>query len=337
MSRLDRFNEIGTSLATTSTAVNRDITALRAEIERLQQAQATTHLPPDSIKRSPYQPRKYFDPESQAQLNANVREFGILQNLVVRAIDDGYELIAGERRSIAAVANNLTTVPVVILSLSDRDARRLALAENLHRDNLNPIEETQAILSLLAIELEVGTSEEVRSILYALDNLAKGKKVTHNVMGNVEDCQIIVDRVINDNAKGMNWRSFVNNRLPLLNLPDLVLGAILKGEIEYTKGQAIAKIDDTDRRSEMLAMAIEQHWSLTQIRAQIKSSQISLPAVNLEPKQRSSDGRVPRPEEEPKQRIQSTLKKAASIKVWQPQKWRKIDKLLAQIDELLAQ
>ena len=87
MSRLDRFNEIGTSLATTSTAVNRDITALRAEIERLQQAQPTTHLPPDSIKRSPYQPRKYFDPDSQAQLNANVREFGILQNLVVRAID----------------------------------------------------------------------------------------------------------------------------------------------------------------------------------------------------------------------------------------------------------
>ena len=322
MSRLDRFNEIGTSLATTSTAVNREtITALRAEIERLQQVQPTTHLPLDSIKRSPYQPRKYFDPDSQAQLNANVREFGILQNLVVRAIDDGYELIAGERRSIAAVANNLTTVPVVILSLSDRDARRLALAENLHRDNLNPIEETQAILSLLAIELEVGTIEEVRSILYALDNLAKGKKVTHNVMGNVEDCQIIVDRVINDNAKGMNWRSFVNNRLPLLNLPDPILDAILKGEIEYTKGQAIAKIEDTERQSEMLAMAIEQHWSLTQIRAQIKSSQISPPAINLEPKQR----------------IQSTLKKAASVKVWQPQKWRKIDKLLAQIDELLAQ
>ncbi len=87
----------------------------------------------------------------------------------------------------------------------------------------------------------------------------------------------------------------------------------------------------------MLEMAIEQHWSLTQIKDQVKSTQISPPPINLEPKQRSSDGRVPRPEEEPKQRIQSTLKKATSIKVWQdPQKWKKIDKLLAQIDDLLA-
>ena len=323
MSRLDRFNEIGTSLTTTSTTANREtITALQAEIERLQQAQPTTHLPPDSIKRSPYQPRKYFDSDSQAQLNANVHEFGILQNLVVRSINDGYELIAGERRLIAARANNLTTVPVVILALSDRDTRRLALAENIHRDNLNPIEETQAILNLLAIELEVGTNDEVKSILYALDNLAKGKKVTHNVMGNFEGRQIMVGQVIADNAKGMNWRSFVNNRLPLLNLPDLVLDSILKGELEYTKGQAIAKIDDLDRRAEMLEMAIEQDWSLTQIKEHVKSTQISPPPINLEPKQR----------------IQSTLKKATSIKVWQdPQKWKKIDKLLAQIDDLLAQ
>ena len=129
----------------------------------------------------------------------------------------------------------------------------------------------------------------------------------------------------------------MNNRLPLLNLPDLLLDAILKGEIEYTKAQAIAKIDDLDRRAEMLKMAIDQHWSLAQIKAQIKTSQINSPALNLEPKQRSSDGRVPRPEEEPKQRIQSTLKKATTIKVWQdPQKWKKIDKLLAQIDDLLA-
>ncbi len=67
-------------------------------------------------------------------------------------------------------------------------------------------------------------------------------------------------------------------------------------------------------------MAIEQHWSLTQIRAQIKSSQISPSAINLEPQQR----------------IGSTLKKAASVKVWQPQQGKKIDKLLTQIEKLLA-
>jgi ParB family transcriptional regulator, chromosome partitioning protein len=325
MSRLERFNELGTSLTTTQTTADREtIATLQSEIERLQQALPTTHLPPQSIKRSPYQPRKYFDPDSQSQLNANIGEFGIIQNLVVRSIDDGYELIAGERRLVAALANNLTKVPVVILSLSDRDARRLALAENLHRDNLNPIEETQAVLDLLSIELDAETIDEVKSLLYALDNLAKGKKVTHNVMGNIEARQAIVTQVIADNAKGMNWRSFVNNRLPLLNLPDEVLDAILKGDIEYTKGKAIAKIDDRERRAQLLSTAIDRGLSLTQIGEEIKSTQVDLPTI--EPATL-----------EPRQRIQSTLKKATSAKVWQdPLKWKKIDKLLVQIDELLA-
>jgi ParB family transcriptional regulator, chromosome partitioning protein len=325
MSRLERFNELGTSLTTTQTTADREtIATLQSEIERLQQALPTTHLPPQSITRSPYQPRKYFDPDSQSQLNANIGEFGIIQNLVVRSIDDGYELIAGERRLVAALANNLTKVPVVILSLSDRDARRLALAENLHRDNLNPIEETQAVLDLLSIELDAETIDEVKSLLYALDNLAKGKKVTHNVMGNIEARQAIVTQVIADNAKGMNWRSFVNNRLPLLNLPDEVLDAILKGDIEYTKGKAIAKIDDRDLRAQLLSTAIDRGLSLTQIGEEIKSTQVDLPAI--EPATL-----------EPRQRIQSTLKKATSAKVWQdPLKWKKIDKLLVQIDELLA-
>lgn len=325
MSRLERFNELGTSLTTTKTTAEREtIATLQSEIERLQQALPTTHLPPQSITRSPYQPRKYFDPDSQSQLNANIREFGIIQNLVVRSLDDGYELIAGERRLVAALANNLTNVPVVILSLSDRDARRLALAENLHRDNLNPIEETQAVLDLLSIELDAETIDEVKSLLYALDNLAKGKKVTHNVMGNIEARQAIVTQVIADNARGMNWRSFVNNRLPLLNLPDEVLEAILKGDIEYTKGKAIAKIDDRDRREQLLSTAIDRRLSLTQISEEIKSTQADLPAIDPATL-------------EPRQRIQSTLKKATGAKVWQdPLKWKKIDKLLIQIDELLA-
>jgi ParB family transcriptional regulator, chromosome partitioning protein len=330
MSRLDRFKEIGTSLTNTSSIADSQeerlrqretITSLQIEIDRLQQEQPTTHLSPLSIRPSPYQPRKYFDPDRQAELNANVREFGIFQNLVVRQVEDGYELIAGERRLIASLANNLTEVPVVILSLADRDVRKLALAENLHRENLNPIEETQAILDLLTIELDVATVDEVKSILYALDNLAKGKKATHNAMGNVSNFQEIVTQVITDNAKGMNWRSFVNNRLPLLNLPDDILNAILKGSIEYTKGQAIARIDDLEHRAELLAMAIEQRWSLTQIKQQIKSSQVS-PAPQVL---------------EPKQRIQSTLKKATTTKVWtDPQKWEKLEKLLAQIDDLLG-
>lgn len=330
MSRLDRFKEIGTSLTNTGITTSREtVASLQSEIERLQLSQPTTYLSPHAIRRSPYQPRKYFDPDSQSQLNANVREFGILQNLVVRPVDGGYELIAGERRLIASLVNNLNEVPVAIRPLSDRDARRLALAENLHRDNLNPIEETEAILHLLTIELDVESVEQVKTILYALDNLAKGKKVTHNVMGNVEEYQAIVTQAIADNTKGMTWRSFINNRLPLLNLPLDVLTAIMKGEIEYTKGKAIAKIADLEQREQILSMAIDQRWTLAQINEKIKSD--LTPPLGCKPDSQLVNV-------EPKQRLQSTLKKATSIRIWQdPQKWKKMEKLLTQIDLLLSQ
>lgn len=171
--------------------------------------------------------------------------------------------------------------------------------------------------------------ERVKTILYALDNLAKGKKATHNVMGNVEEYQAIVNQVIADNTKGMTWRSFINNRLPLLNLPSDVLTAIMKGEIEYTKGKAIAKITDSDRRQQILSMAIKQQWTLAPITEKIKSDL----TITLGGKPDSQLVNI-----EPRQRLQSTLKKATSVRIWQdPQKWKKMEKLLAQIDLLLTQ
>ena len=95
----------------------------------------------ERITPSPFQPRRAFDEAKIAELAASIRNQGIIQPLVVRSKDDGFELIAGERRWRAAMKAGLAHVPVVIREASDHEALQLALVENLQREDLNPIEE----------------------------------------------------------------------------------------------------------------------------------------------------------------------------------------------------
>ena len=124
----------------------------------------------EKIQLSSQQPRRYFDPDKLEQLTLSVKEHGILEPLLVRPLKDGnYELVAGERRFRAATAASLTEVPVVVKELTDSEALQLALVENLQREDLNPVEETEGILQLLALNLEIET-QEVVSLLYQMQN-----------------------------------------------------------------------------------------------------------------------------------------------------------------------
>jgi ParB family chromosome partitioning protein len=115
-------------------------------------------VPVDSIAPNPKQPRTNFDDEALAGLAASIREVGILQPLVVRrAADRRYEVIAGERRLRAAKAAGLATVPVVLRDSGDADLLRDALIENIHREDLNPIEQADAFKALLG---ELGLKQE---------------------------------------------------------------------------------------------------------------------------------------------------------------------------------
>ncbi|MHC2999838.1 ParB/RepB/Spo0J family partition protein [Microbacterium sp. HJ5] len=108
------------------------------------------HIDPHSIVPNPRQPRTHFDPEDLAELVHSVREFGVLQPVVVRANEDGdYELIMGERRTRAAREAGLTSIPAVIRETADEHLLRDALLENLHRSELNPLEEASAYQQLL--------------------------------------------------------------------------------------------------------------------------------------------------------------------------------------------
>lgn len=108
------------------------------------QGEEILQVDPKDIRANPYQPRQVFDDAAIEELAASMVEHGIIQPLIVRRYDAGYQLVAGERRLRAAMRAGLDKVPVVVKSLSDREAMELSLVENLQREDLGPLEEAEA-------------------------------------------------------------------------------------------------------------------------------------------------------------------------------------------------
>ncbi len=126
--------------------------AVSAEPELVAVPGATfAHLPLDAVVPNPRQPRSVFDPELLQELIGSIKEIGVLQPIVVRRnpAGEGYELIMGERRLRASREAGLTEIPAIIRSTDDTDMLRDALVENLHRAQLNPLEEAAAYQQLL--------------------------------------------------------------------------------------------------------------------------------------------------------------------------------------------
>lgn len=115
----------------------------------------TAGMRPDStlslneIKPNKGQPRKTFKPEELAELTDSIKKNGVLQPILVRKKDSGYEIVAGERRYQAAKAAGLSEVPVIIREISDEDVFKLALIENLQRSDLTPLEEARGYRRLI--------------------------------------------------------------------------------------------------------------------------------------------------------------------------------------------
>lgn len=277
-----------------------------------------------SIRTNPNQPRRYFDSEKLQQLAASVKEHGIIEPILVRPLNDGeYELVAGERRYRAAKDLGLETVPVVVRELSSDEALHLALVENLQREDLNPIEETEGILQLLALRLHTNTPAVIAT-LYRMDNEAKGK-VTNNVVGNQESGQ--VEALFNELGT-LGWQSFVQHRLPLLNLPTEVLEALRQGKLAYTKARAIARLKDEDARNQLLDEAIEGNMSLNQIKGRAKEL---VPAKTEETGEQEQEPNL-------KQKFTETTGKLKKSKVWDdPKKRKKLESLLAQMEKVLGE
>jgi ParB family chromosome partitioning protein len=137
-------------------------------------------VPISAISPNPRQPRTHFEEEALNELIASIKEIGILQPPVVRKVSEGrYELIMGERRFRAAKAAGLTTIPVIIRQTPDNELLREALIENIHRSQLNPLEEAAAYAGLLddfgcthdELAIKLGRSRPLISNMLRLLNL----------------------------------------------------------------------------------------------------------------------------------------------------------------------
>ncbi len=264
------------------------------------------------------QPRRYFEPTKMQQLIESIKTHGILENLLVRPIpgkDGLYELIAGERRFRAAIEAGLSEVPVSVRNMSDLEAVQYALTENLQREDLNPVEETDAILQLLALGLDCPAAD-VPSVLYRLQKEAKGQRVAHNVMGHKE--AEVVESVFTSISR-MSWESFTTNRLPLLYLPCDILEALRQGRIEYTKAKALARLESPSKRQELLEEAIAKCLSVSEIRQRLKQLNCSTESATLST------------------RVEAAYKRLKKYKVWEnPQKREQLESVLAQLEALVT-
>jgi len=143
-------------------------------------------LPVEYLQRGKYQPRKDMDPERLQELADSIRAQGIIQPIIVREIGyNRYEIIAGERRWRAGQLAGLAEVPVVIKDIEDRAAMAIALIENIQREDLNPLEEAEALLRLVAefelthqqVAEAVGRSRTTVTNLLRLNELESAVKV----------------------------------------------------------------------------------------------------------------------------------------------------------------
>ena len=174
-------------------------------------------VPISSISPNPRQPRTVFDEDALNELIASIKEIGILQPPVVRKVSEGrYELIMGERRLRAAKAAGLTTIPVIIRQTPDNELLREALIENIHRSQLNPLEEAAAYAGLLT---DFGCTH---------DELA---------------------------MKLGRSRPLISNTLRLLNLPPTVQRKVAAGVISAGHARALLGLSD-EKEIEKLANRI---------------------------------------------------------------------------------
>lgn len=285
----------------------------------------------------PQQPRRYFDPHKMATLVESVRQHGILEPILLRSLDQNtYELVAGERRYQAAKEVGLEEIPAIVRSMTQEEAWQIALIENLQREELNPLEETEAVLQLLVLRLKLPL-DEVISKLYRQRHIARGE-VGQNVLTNSENLgetgqNVLTSSENNDeissvfssvfHSLGFKLESFITSRLPLLKLPPEILEALRQGRIAYTKALAIAKVKEPIARQQLLDYAIAYDLSLAQIAARLATlTQLTV----------SKQG-----ERDLKTQVDITFRSLKKSQIWQdPKKQKRLEKLIQQIEALIA-
>jgi ParB family chromosome partitioning protein len=189
-------------------------------------------VPVGSVKPNARQPRTTFADEPLEALATSIREVGVLQPIVVRRTPDGFELIAGERRLRAAKLAGLATIPAVLRESDDADALREALIENIHREDLNPVELAEAFRELLE---ELGLKQET-----------------------------LADRL------GVS-RSHIANTIRLLALPADVQSLLAEGKIQAGHARALLSLGDADAQKNLALRAAAEELTVREVEDAVRA------------------------------------------------------------------
>lgn len=221
-------------------------------------------VPLEEIRFNRRQPRKYVDEEALDELAASVRDKGVLEPVIVRKAAEGYELVAGERRTRAALRVGLTEIPAIVVDIDDREALEVSIMENLQREDLNAVEETDAVLSLLELSLDASREQAV-ALLQEMYNEERGRSPEPAFSARQKATATALFRRLGR----FTASSFVANRVPILSFPPDLLEAVRQGKLAFTKAQAIARLEDEEARTTLLQEALAEGLSLSQIRRRI--------------------------------------------------------------------
>ena len=167
-------------------ALGKGINALIPDFEKgVPEARPSTatDLLIDEISPNRLQPRNYFDDKKLNELMTSIKEYGVLQPVVVQKVDSGFELIVGERRWRASKKLGLKKIPAVIREVNDAQSLEIAIIENIHRQDLNPIEEAEAYARLsneFALTQEM-VAEKVGKSRAAVANILRLLKLSRNI------------------------------------------------------------------------------------------------------------------------------------------------------------
>ena len=187
------------------------------------------------IRSNPYQPRKVFDPKTLEDLANSIKEYGVIEPIIVKKTVKGYELIAGERRCKAAKLAGLETIPAVIKDFNDKEMMEIALLENIQREDLNPIDEAEAYSKI--IEIGGLTQEEFA-------------------------------------RKFGKSRSHVTNMLGLLSLSSYVKDLVRDKKITMGHARALSKLSDEDKIKVLADKVVAHDLSVRELEKMIADSDL---------------------------------------------------------------
>lgn len=213
--------------------LGRGLRALIPEVEESASSGDILEISLDAIEPNPFQPRQHFDPERLQELANSIAELGLLEPVIVRQHGEGYQLVAGERRVRAAGLAGLKAVPALVREFDDVELMKVALVENLQRENLNAIEEAEGYQRLVD---EFGfTQSQVAD--------AVGKK-----------------------------RPSVANALRLLNLGDLERQMVRDGRLSAGHAKVLLGVNDDKKRRQLANRVVKDELSVRQLEDLLKKA-----------------------------------------------------------------